>query len=99
MCAEKLAKSAESQQEAAANRNGTHKCGTFTSSVGVKQFTGDVVNEFLCLGFCRASLWERVRLLSEAALSPRWFSGGLCGFCSLYCSENFPLFKNIIGTC
>lgn len=99
MCAEKLAKSAQSQQETAGNRNGTHKCGSFTSFLGVKQFTGDVVNEFLCLGFCRASHWERVRSLSEAALSPRCFSGGLRGFCSLYCSENFPLFKNIIRTC
>lgn len=55
-CAGKLAKAAQQQREAVGKRNGTHKGGTSTSSAGGEKFAGGAVNEFFCLGFCRASL-------------------------------------------
>lgn len=75
MYAEKLGKSVQQQREAVGNRNGTHKCGTFTSFLGVKKFIGDDVNGLLYMGLCRAWLEEQSEI-GGWSISEFWLVSG-----------------------
>lgn len=76
MYAEKLGKSVQRQQEAVGNHNGTRKCGTCTSFLGVKKFIGDDVNGLLCLGLCGVSLEEQSEIVGWSIVEFWLVSGG-----------------------